>query len=434
MTTAPAPRRLRLLAPVAAFAGAFALLTALQGAGADDPPRPAMSADFGTARVGGDAIIDLQRTLRDDPANATAYVALGDLYLQRARDTSDPGYYGRAEQAFSSARRLTPTDAGALTGLGTLALARHEFSDALELGLDAKRLAPESHRPLAVVADAQVELGRYDAAARTLERMVALKPNLASYARISYFRELHGDLSGATEAMLLAASSGSGSAENVAYVQTLLGNLELMRGNVGNARTAYRMALLGPTSYLPARAGLARIDAARGDLAGAIRRYRGIVARQPLPEYAVALGEAELAAGRRGAARRDLGVVHAQARLLRAAGVNVDLEIALFEADHGSATAAVRLARRAFAAAPSVRSADALGWALTRAGQPKEGLAHARRALRLGSLDPSFLYHAGIAARAAGRPALAERWLGRALERPAALSPYHVRIARRALG
>jgi hypothetical protein len=45
-----------------------------------------------------------------------------------------------------------------------------------------------------------------------------------------------------------------------------------------------------------------------------------------------------------------------------------------------------------------VRSADALGWALTRSGRPRAGLRWANRALRLGSLDPTFRYHAGIAA------------------------------------
>ena len=84
------------------------------------------------------------------------------------------------------------------------------------------------------------------------------------------------------------------------------------------------------------------------------------------------------------------------------AGVNSDAELALFEADHGDRARAVRLARRAWAAAPGVRSADALGWALTRAGRPREGVKWAARARRLGSADPLFAFHAGVAARAAG--------------------------------
>jgi hypothetical protein len=141
----------------------------------------------------------------------------------------------------------------------------------------------------------------------------------------------------------------------------------------------------------------------------------------------IALGEAEIVAGRhaggrRGgqlmaAGRRDLALVPAEERLLAAAGVRTDTELAVFEADHGSAARGVALARRGVRAAPSVRADDALGWALTRAGRPRAGLRWARRALRLGTRDPAFLAHAGIAARLAGRDRT--RWLRAAWRSPA---------------
>jgi hypothetical protein len=46
-----------------------------------------------------------------------------------------------------------------------------------------------------------------------------------------------------------------------------------------------------------------------------------------------------------------------------------------------------------------VSAAHALGWALTRAGRPREGLVWARRSLRLGTRDPVFLQHAAAAKR-----------------------------------
>ena len=82
-----------------------------------------------------------------------------------------------------------------------------------------------------------------------------------------------------------------------------------------------------------------------------------------------------------------------------------------------------RLGRRVWRAAPSIRSADALGWAYTRAGRPRAGLGWARRALRTGSVDPLFRLHAGVAARRAGRDAEAERYLTAAVKGAAALSP-----------
>jgi hypothetical protein len=99
-----------------------------------------------------------------------------------------------------------------------------------------------------------------------------------------------------------------------------------------------------------------------------------------------------------------------------------DAEAVLFEANHGSPAAAVRMGRQVWREAPSIRSADALGWALTRAARPAEGLTWARRAVRIGSLDPLFRYHAGIAARRSGHPREAARDLGIA-RRGAALLP-----------
>ena len=158
---------------------------------------------------------------------------------------------------------------------------------------------------------------------------------------------------------------------------------------------------------------------------------RRVVERLPLPEYVIALGETELAAG--GPGRRTLALVSAEQRLQRAAGVDVDAELAVFEADHGSPARSVVLARRAWAAAPSVRAADALGWALTRSGNPSQGLVWARRALRLGSLDPLWRAHAGLAALAAGRSDEGRRQLRIAFAHGLDGYPWQARRARRAL-
>jgi hypothetical protein len=157
------------------------------------------------------------------------------------------------------------------------------------------------------------------------------------------------------------------------------------------------------------------------------------VTRLPLPEYVIALGETELAAGRRAAARRDLELVHAQQALLAGAGVNTDVELALFEADHGDPRRGVTLARAAWAAAPSVRSADALGWALHRTGRGRAGLRWAHRALRLGSLDAGLRYHAGMTALAAGHRSEGRRNLRLALAHGLDAQPLHAEHAREAL-
>jgi len=353
--------------------------------------------------------------------------------LQKVRETGDPSRYLRAEAALQRAARLTPRDPDVHVGLGTLALARHDFRRALREGRTAERLGPHLVRHLAVVVDAEVELGRYAAAARALQRMIDLKPNLPSYARVSYLRELHGDLGGAVSAMRLAVSAGAGAPENVAYAQTLLGGLEVLRGRIGAARSAYATALQSFPRFLPAQAGLGRLDAAQGRYPPAIKRLSGVVDRLPFPEHVIALGEAQQAAGQAAAARDTFALVDAERRLLAANGVNTDAEIALFEADHGDRRRGVRLARSAWSRAPSVRSADALGWTLTRAGHPQQALHWARRAVSLGTRDPIVLTHAGLTAQAAGRRGTARDLLRRALALNPRFSQVWAPRARRAL-
>jgi tetratricopeptide (TPR) repeat protein len=430
------PARL-VLAALLAFGVGLLISVAMRS----EPPMPGASAppaDLGDARPapGTDGeIARLQAAVRADPRNVERQDALADAYLQKVRETGDVSYYARADGLLRRAAARAPRNPDVLISQGTLALARHEFAGALVLGQRAAALNPDSRASDPVVVDSLVELGRYGAAERALQAMVDAKPNLAAYARVSYFRELHGDLDGAVAAMQRAISAGGAVPENVAYVQSLLGHLELARGNEAAARHAFREAGLAVRGYIPAAVGMARLDATAGDLGGAIRRWQRIVERLPLPEYVVGLGETELAAGRRADARRDLALVGAERRLLAAAGVNTDVELALFEADHGSRARGVDLARRAWAQAPSVRSADALGWALTRAGRADEGLGWAHRALRFGSLDAGLRFHAGMTALAAGRRAEGRRDLRLALSHGlVAASPWQAQQARRALG
>lgn len=378
-------------------------------------------------------ITELQAAARSNPDDAQTYALLGDAYYQRARETGDPSYYSRADGAFAAALERDPRNATAATGQATLALARHDFRGGLELARRAHRLAPDLASPYAPLADAQIELGRYGAAAGTLNRLVRLKPNLTAYARISYYRELHGDLRGALQAMHLAVSAGAGGPEGEAYVQSLLGKLEADSGRYGAAERAYREALAIDPGYPAAEAGLAAVEAGRGDYAAAIPRYRDVVERLPLPEYAIALGEAEEAAGRASAARRDYGLVGAEIKLLRANGVNTDVDLALFEANHGSPGRAVALGRKALRQAPSVRSADAYSWALYSDGRIEDASRFSREAMRLGSRDPSFLYHAGMIARADGRDGRARSLLGRLMAQSPRFSPLYAPRAARAL-
>jgi len=432
----------RISLRVGAVALAFALvMLALRVIDTSGPSSTASRADL-TAVAGSslppgattDQQIEvLQAQLRSAP-DADTYANLGLTYLQKVRESGDSSFYTKADGVLHEALKTDPQNFTATSGLGQLALSRHDFHAGLVLGERARRIDPGVARNYGVIADAEVELGRYTAAGRTLQKWVDLKPELSSYARVSYFRELHGDLPGALAAMGLAVTAGGQSPENLGYVQTLVGQLQLESGNYAAAERAYRAALAGDPGYPAALAGLARVEAGRGEYGAAITRYQRAVQKIPLPEYVIGLGETQQAAGRMAAAQASYALVGVEVKLLRANGVNTDVDLALFEANHGSAAKAVALGRRAWAEAPSVRSADAYSWALSRAGDDAMALRFSAEAMKLGSRDPSFLYHAGIVAQRAGRDQSARGYLSRLVAQSPRFNALYGPRAQRALG
>jgi tetratricopeptide (TPR) repeat protein len=408
-------------APASSPASRPALAVAVPG----DAPAPGVET---RARVA--AFID---RLTERPDDIAALLGLGAAATQLARETADPTEYARAEEAFERARTLQPDSPDALIGLGMVAAAKHDFAGALGLGEAALDIAPRSARAWGVIADAHTELGRYDEAKAAVQTMVDLRPDLGSYARVSYQRELHGDLDGAIAAMEAAITAGGPATENAAYLRVVLGNLWFLRGDLDRAAAAYEGALERSPRYAFAVAGLARVAGARGDLDAAIEGWSAAAASVPLPELLVGLAEAQEAAGRTADADATDQLVRDIQGLFAANGVAVDLELALFEADHGDPARALELAQAAYAATPNVKAADALAWALYRTGALDEARGRAEEALRLGSLEPSYAYHAGMIAAAQGDIDAARTWLTASLERNPAWSPLHAPRAAAAL-
>jgi tetratricopeptide (TPR) repeat protein len=387
-------------------------------------------------------IWDYQQRIRQMPGDVQSYAVLGAAYIQKARDTGDPTYYGKAQAVLDEALKRDPRNVEALIGAGTLANARHQFREALQLGEQARVINPTVPRIYGVIADAQTELGMYDEAIQTLQTMIDMRPDLSSYSRISYARELHGDIEGAIEAMQDAVTAGGPATENSAWVRVQLGNLYFTQGDLARAEQEYQRTLTVLPDYVYAQAGLGRVRAAQGKLDEAISFYQNAIARMPLPEFVIALGETEQAAGRSTEAAQQYELVRAMQQLFKANGVDTDLELALFDADHPSTdlkggrddpAGTVALARAAYARRPSVKAADALAWALFKAGQIAEARRYAGEALRLGTHDPLMLYHAGMIAQAQGDSVAARDWLARSLERNPSFSPLYAPLARQAL-
>lgn len=385
--------------------------TSLSAATASDEPAPARS-----GRTTSDRIIDMQDRLRLNPDDTTAYAQLGLALLQHVRENGDSSFYTQAEQAFAEALKRDRHQFDALMGQGSLALSRHQFKAALSWGKQALILNPYRGQVYGIIGDAQVELGQYELAGQTIQKMMETRPELASYSRLSYQRELHGDTAGAIAAMQMAVDSNLPMLENTLWARTQLGQLYFNSGDLAQAEQTYRQALAFRPDYVYAQAGLARVYAAQGQYDQAEALYQKIVERLPLPEFVIALGEVYEVNGQPAKARQQYDLVWTIQQINAGAGMNVDMEMALFNIEHGADPAqALQQARAAYAERPSIYGADTLAWALYHTGNYSEAQQYSQEALRLGTQDAMLHYHAGMIALALKDKAAAREHLRQAL-------------------
>lgn len=424
------------LAIAAISFGAVKVVSEYRADGSDAPasdiafqPNP-NSRQYGTD----DQIARLQAQLEKTPDDFAANLALSGMYLQKIRETGDPSLYAKAEDLLDKAGKLGPNNPDYFASRAMFDQSRHQFGDALGWAKKAVDADPERARYYGILADAQLELGMYEDAVNSLQQQVDRRPEFSAFSRIAYARELYGDPEGAVEAFTQAIDAGTSVPENLAYAYVQRGNLEWGMNASERATADYEAALQVVAEYPPALAGKGRIAAAAGNVDEARSLYSLAFERMPLAEYAVALGELEQSAGNMDAAKGQFDLVRAIDTLQSQNGVNTDLEVALFLADHDADhAAAVARARAAYKERPNIHAADALAWALYQSGNPGEAEKYATEALRLGTRDSLKLFHAGMIFKANGKTDEARVPLFDALRFNPAFSVLYAGTAREAL-
>lgn len=362
-------------------------------------------------------IAGLQKSLAKNPYDAEVWAYLGAAFMQRVRENGDPANYARAEQAFNKALALDPKNFNAVSGMGGLALARHDFRGAVTWGERGLPLNTFSAGIYGVLGDAHLELGEYDTAFDDFQKMVDTRPDLSSYARVSYARELMGDRAGAIQNMQTAVNAGGAGSEARSWALVQLGNLRFDQGEFTTAHDLYQEALQNWKNYPLARGGLAKVAAAQGDYPSAIETYTSLLQTYPLPEFAIALGDVYDVTGDKVNAQKQYALVGAMQQLFQTNGVNMDAELALFNADHQTdLPKTLALAKQAYENRSSVIVADTLAWAYYQSGDYTNAKAMMDKALRLNTQNALFFFHAGMIYLKLGDSVQATTYLDKALK------------------
>ncbi|MFD7444127.1 tetratricopeptide repeat protein [Streptomyces sp. NPDC059909] len=371
------------------------------------------------------ALIDnREKWLRSRPADEASWAVLGSAYVELGSLAGEWSYYPKAETALKRSLAVLPAakgNADAQLGMAALANARRDYATAKRWGEKVRARAPKRWTAYPVLIDAYNGLGDYKAAGKAAEKLRALRPGTAAtLGRTALMYAGHGRPEDAAATAYEAMTRARTLAER-ASAHHRLGELAWERGEPAEAVGHYDTALRIDAGHHPSLAGRGRALGALGRTDEAMRDYKAALEKRPLPEYALEAGELYESTGLDGDARTQYRVVRTRAAEARGHGVNVELVLGRYEADHGDARSAVRrLTKEWERGRRSLEVADALGWALYRAGRAQEGLAYAKRATEPNMRNPLFSYHRGEIERAEGLYGAARRHLAEALR----INPY----------
>lgn len=217
---------------------------------------------------------ELMKVIGTNPDDTKSKISLAALYLQEARVTGQYMYYDMAAMKYvNEVLEKEPTNFEALTFKSLIYLSQHHFAEGLGMVEKARDANPYNAFVHGIIVDGHVEMGNYKAAIDAADKMTSIRPDIRSYSRISYLREIHGDYPGAIEAMKLAVDAGRPGDEATEWSRVQLGHLYENIGDWKNAEMNYLIALQHRPGYGYAIAGQARIATAWKDYTKAIAYY-----------------------------------------------------------------------------------------------------------------------------------------------------------------
>lgn len=365
-----------------------------------------------------------------NPQDVTAWVRLGEAWMQKARDTADTSSYSQAEGAFQQALALQPTSVDALTGMAWVLSTRHEFEQSIAWANKALALAPQHAPAYGLLGDAALEMGDYKGALEHYQKMLDGRPNLSSYSRGAHFLFLTGNVQQAMLLMQKAIASGAPYAENTAWCKAQLALMLWGTGALLPAQQTLEAALAQTPDNYHLLAAMGKVKAAQQEYDAAIRYYQRASAIVPQPEVVIALGDLYTHTGQLEAAAKHYALLDVIRQINQANGVRSDLLMARFYADHDrNLPEALAEAEAVYKTRKSVFAADTLAWCYYKNGRYEEAEKIIKKALQQHTPDATILFHAGMIYARLGHRGTAQTYLSQALSLNGTFHPLYAPVA-----
>ncbi len=343
-------------------------------------------------------IATMREKVANAPNDAAAAVTLADALLRETRVSGNAGLAKEAERVLLDVLKHDSDRYDARRMLAATYLSQHRFADALHEADRCRTTRAEDPWIWGVIGDAHIERGEYDAAFAAFDRMAALKPTAAAYARVSYARELQGDLPGALRTIRMAAEATSAhDPESLAWHHAQVGQLHLQLGQLAEARREFLAAAYAFPEHPFAQAGLARVAERSGDLRTALDIVMAILETSPTPSDLAYSGDLMAKLGQAEAAERQYRLAEAAWRT----DAPEPSRLARFLAEHGRRLdEAIVLGEQARIDRNDIFTADALAWAYFQTGQIDKAKSMMALALRTGTRDRAIRAHAAAISHA----------------------------------
>ena len=342
-------------------------------------------------------ILRAMQAIEKTPNRAEGYNQLASAYIRKARETSDFNLNRNADDAITRSLAIEPDNYDALKLRAKLQLTYHRFAEALETAHRAQTFRTDDHDVWGQITDALVELGDYAGAVKSAQKMVDLRPDSSSYARVSYLRSLHGDTHGAIQAMIAAVKAANpNDREGIAWYRVQLGNELMNAGKLDAAEREFAEALRIFADYPLALRAKAHARMAAKDVQGAVQICEREQAKSASADVAQMLGDLYTLLGREEEARSEYEKFETLER------ENAVLErswrhLINYWLDHDRNLAeALTLATREYEVRKDIFTCDSLAWALFKNGRVREAKKLINEALRTGTKDARINYHSEI--------------------------------------